>query len=207
MSIDTCKLSGKRFGTLLRGLAVAAAMIAAPALAQQNAAPDKAGRAWIDPPVHGAAAPADGSAGTVPDKVEQAETAKATRPAAAPSARQAGAASRPARAKAAARPSEERRRSARVAASARPAAPPHHRGIRVVTLRPDPAEAYAPPPRYRPVMIVRPEPGFSGPFEDDRARRIRLARESGYVLIRARTYRLPDGRRWQTFNPADDFDE
>lgn len=76
----------------------------------------------------------------------------------------------------------------------------------MVTLRPVLMDAYAPPPPYDGLVVMRPRPHFSGGFEDERARRIRLAREAGYVLIRARTYVLPDGRRVQSFR-SDDVDD
>lgn len=192
---------------LLRGLAIAAAMILAPALAQDAAQP---ARPWTDPPGRGSAAAPDAT----PEKPARQVETQAAAPRSSRRVVKARSpvrnASRPVRARIGERTMGERRIAARHAADrprrVRAAASPRLRASRMVAFRPVPMEAYGAPSHGDRVVVIRPGPVFVDRFVDDRARRMRLAREAGYTLIRSRTDPLPDGVRGRGFRP-DDVDE
>ncbi|NEU11216.1 hypothetical protein G3T14_03625 [Methylobacterium sp. BTF04] len=200
----------------------------------QDAAPmGKADRTWTDPPVRGSAATATQEA----PKAIAPGPSVAQAPDAAPKPVQAAAA-RPVR-HAVALPAKAKhravavhtlaRKNLRIAAHSggrehdrsrgiavvRPSVLIRGADVRMVARQPVPSEddpafpIASPRVRYGYTNGLMPAGGFGDLFEDDRARRIRQAREAGYLVVRSRTIVLPDGRRLQSYRPyqSDDSDD
>jgi hypothetical protein len=174
----------------------------------------QSGRAWTDPPAREAAEAKAGPRAETPAPREvPARPATASTPRA--SAR-AATAHRPGRATVRTLKAVNVRPTPRVRGAARPVATRRHfvsvsprlpvaghdPAFRVVTLRPP---AYArPAPMVSYGYTVEAAPARSLVYEDERAARIRQAREAGYLVVRSRSLEFPDGRRLRAYRSYDE---
>lgn len=200
--------------------------LTSPLLAEGDAVATKAGRAWTDPPARastaGEAQVAVKPADTADSAPQSKMAATASKPVASrlrpmaelrPKARGWAAATRSAprvKGRIAARQAGESQRRIRTVTIVHPPATFRGRGARMVALPPPPRDDLAPPSIVRygytestvPVRVIRG-------FEADRARRIRQARQAGYVLIRSPEIVRPDDGGLLRMRPfeRDDLDD